>query len=144
MFACDCVTMPTVYLTRIEQFSAAHRLNCGKLSREDNQRLFGKCNNVHGHNYKLEVTIKGPINQDGMVINIEQMKRVIDERVLKLMDHKHIDEDVEYFKNNGVSSTAENIAQFIWLQLCNQWPDDVTLSRIKLHETDKNIVEICD
>ncbi|OTF76644.1 hypothetical protein BLA29_008158 [Euroglyphus maynei] len=136
---------PLVYLTRIEKFSTAHRLLNEKFDDEKNIKTFGKCMNIHGHNYTLEVTIKGPINeQTGMVMNIIDLKQIIMENVLNLLDHKYIDNDVEYFRtdeNKSIISTSENICLFIWQQIVKHLPEPVQLHCIKLHETDKNIVK---
>lgn len=136
---------PLVYLTRIEKFSTAHRLLNEQFDDENNIKTFGKCMNIHGHNYTLEVTIKGPINeQTGMVMNIIDLKQIIMENVLNLLDHKYIDNDVEYFRsdeNKSIISTSENICLFIWQQIVKHLPEPVRLHCIKLHETDKNIVK---
>ena len=138
---------PKVYLTRIESFSASHRLRSKSLTDGQNREIFGKCNNVngHGHNYKLEVTIVGPIDPvTGMVININVLKQLIQTRVMDVLDHKNLDLDVDHFQNKV--SSAENIAQFIFdqLQEHNSFPCEVKLYSVKLHETDKNVVEIKD
>ena len=135
---------PIVYLTRIESFSAAHRLHNKNLADELNQTIFGKCNNPngHGHNYKVEVTVKGPVDEHtGMVININDLKSIINGTIMSVLDHKNIDLDIGFFHENHVISTSENIAVFIWNSLEKRLPDRVQLHCIKLHETDKNIVE---
>lgn len=134
---------PLVYLTRIESFSASHRLHSLKLTPDENLIVFGKCNNPngHGHNYKVEVTILGPVDPiTGMVMNIADLKLLINETIMLNLDHKNIDEDVEYFRENKLTSTAENICIFIWTMLSNKLPDQTKLYSIKLHETEKNIV----
>ncbi|CAF1110863.1 unnamed protein product, partial [Brachionus calyciflorus] len=104
-----------VYLTRVESFSAAHTLNNKNLSVEENKKIFSKCNNCHGHNYKVEITVMGTVDPiTGMVINITILKKFIQE-ILDQLDHKNLDEDVEYFKN--VVSTTENLCIFIWNSL---------------------------
>ncbi|VDP95809.1 unnamed protein product [Trichobilharzia regenti] len=130
------------YLTRVESFSACHRLHSVHLNNEENVEIFQKCNNPmgHGHNYKLEVTIRGPIDQrTGMVINIADLKLILKKNVLDLLDHKNIDEDVEYFKRNNIVSTTENLAVFIWSQLADAIPNKL-LYKVKVWETEKNIV----
>lgn len=103
---------------------------------------FGKCDNLHGHNYKLEVTVKGPVNgQTGMVMNIADMKSLIESSVLSLLDHRNIDQDVAYFRDSAIISTSENVCVFIWKRIAAQLPPLVQLHRIKLHETEKNIVQ---
>lgn len=74
-------------------------------------------------------------------MNIAQLKQILEEHVLGLLDHKNIDVDVDYFRDNMIVSTSENLAVFIWHQIERQLPDNVKLQRVKLFETDKNIVE---
>ena len=101
---------PVVYISRAESFSACHRLHSKELSDEENQTMFGKCNNPngHGHNYKVEVIVRGGVHPiTGMVINLTDLKKYIHEAVMEPMDHKNLDLDVEYFRDTV--STAENI-----------------------------------
>ncbi|KAF0294053.1 6-pyruvoyl tetrahydrobiopterin synthase [Amphibalanus amphitrite] len=132
--------VPIGYITRIQSFSACHRLHSVHLSDEENKKIFGKCNHVngHGHNYRVEVTARGPIHpHTGMVVNISDMKVWIERAIMDVMDHRNIDKDVPYFRETV--STAENIAVFIWESLQPFLPSDVTLFEVKLFETDKNI-----
>lgn len=132
---------PLVYLTRRETFSACHRLHSKDLTDEENRQVFGKCNNPngHGHNYSLEVTVKGrPDPKTGMVINIHDLKAVIEAEVMQTLDHKNVDLDVSWFANKV--STAENIAVFIWKQVVGRLPKGAVLHKVKLWETEKNIV----
>lgn len=137
---------PKVYLTRRETFSASHRLHSIHLSDNDNVQIFSKCNNLngHGHNYILEVTVVGHVDsKTGMVMNITDLKNLIQIYVLDLVDHKHLDLDVEYFRKTNLVSTTENLAVFIWEQLYSKVKEQynhVQLYEIKLHETEKNIV----
>ncbi|XP_049518155.1 6-pyruvoyl tetrahydrobiopterin synthase-like isoform X1 [Dermacentor silvarum] len=92
---------PVASVTRIESFSASHRLHSPCLSDAENAAIFGKCNNPngHGHNYKLEVTVTGPVDKDtGMVINITDLKKYIQSEVMDALDHKNLDKDVPYFE----------------------------------------------
>ena len=87
----------------------------------------------------MEVTVKGPVDhRTGMVINITDLKKYMESTIMKILDHKHIDKDVPYFKS--VVSTTENVAVFIWNSLKDELPDSATLHEVKIHETDKNIV----
>lgn len=132
---------PLVYLTRREIFSACHRLHSKQLSDEENLEIFSKCNNPngHGHNYVVEVTVKGTVDDaTGMVMNITDLKKIIDVSVMKPLDHKNLDKDVPYF--NQVVSTTENVAVFIWLQIKDELPPNVQLDQVKIWETEKNIV----
>lgn len=131
---------PVASVTRIECFSACHRLHSPSLSDKENLDIYGKCNNLngHGHNYRLEVTVRGPVDPvTGMVINISELKRLIQCQVTDVLDHKNIDKDVAYFSN--VVSTTENIAIFAWRRLRESLPAQLDL-RVLLHETDKNVV----
>ncbi|CAN9508879.1 unnamed protein product [Ophioblennius macclurei] len=128
------------YITRVQSFSACHRLHSNHLSAEENEQIFGKCNNPngHGHNYKVELTVRGKIDSvTGMVMNLTDMKKYIEEVIMIPLDHKNLDKDVPYFAN--VVSTTENLAVYIWDNMAKVLPPD-TLYEIKIHETDKNII----
>lgn len=132
---------PVVYLTRVERFSAGHRLHNPSLDAETNTRLYGKCNAFHGHNYRVKVTVKGSVDPvSGMVIDMALLKTIIAETVMRHLDHKSIDQDVDYFKDHNRVSTAENIAVYIWQAIEPRLPPNVALDSIKLHETDNNVV----
>ncbi|XP_056153369.1 6-pyruvoyl tetrahydrobiopterin synthase isoform X2 [Lampris incognitus] len=130
----------TGYITRVQSFSACHRLHSVKLSDEDNKRTFGKCNNPngHGHNYKVEVTVRGSIDRTtGMVMNLTDLKKCIHEVIMIPLDHKHLDKDVPYFAD--VVSTTENLAVYIWDNMVKVLPPNL-LYEVKIYETDNNIV----
>lgn len=128
-------------MTRVEYFCAAHRLFNSNFSKEENEKIFGKCagENGHGHNFKVEVTVCGEVDPTtGMVINLNDLKQIISTRCMCLLDHKNIDKDVDYFRDNGVVSTSENIVVFVWK--CLRPHIDLKLDlEVKLHETCKNI-----
>ncbi|KAJ3607435.1 hypothetical protein NHX12_024486 [Muraenolepis orangiensis] len=131
---------PVAYLTRVQSFSASHRLHSVELSDEENKSVFGKCNNPngHGHNYRAEVTVRGKINRaTGMVINLTDLKSCIEEVIMGPLDHKNLDQDVPYFAN--VVSTTENLAVYIWDNLAKVLPVG-ELYEVKIYETDKNMV----
>lgn len=132
--------MPTVLLTRRVTFCAAHRLHSEALSPEENRRIFAKCNNPHGHghNYVLEVTVRGRIDpKTGMVMNLTDLKQTIEEAILQRVDHKHLNLDVPWFHH--VNPTAENMAVVFWNELVDRLrPNE--LYEIKLYETENNIV----
>ncbi|KAG7491789.1 hypothetical protein MATL_G00007600 [Megalops atlanticus] len=128
------------YITRVQSFSACHRLHSKSLSDEENKRIFGKCNhpNGHGHNYKVEVTVRGKIDRvTGMIMNLTDLKQHMEEAIMIPLDHKNLDKDVPYFAD--VVSTTENLAVYIWDSLAKLLPLN-TLYEVKIHETDKNIV----
>ncbi|KAG7507120.1 6-pyruvoyl tetrahydrobiopterin synthase [Solea senegalensis] len=128
------------YITRVQSFSACHRLHSALLSDEENKEVFGKCNNPHGHghNYKVEVMVRRKIDRvTGMVMNLTDLKRHIEDVIMTPLDHKNLDKDVPYFAT--VVSTTENLAVYIWDNMVKVLPPDA-LYEIKIHETDKNIV----
>lgn len=128
------------YISRIESFSACHRLHSIHLSDEENKQVYGKCNNPngHGHNYKVEVVVRGKIDpKTGMVMNLTDLKKCIEEVIMIPLDHKNLDKDVPYFAS--VVSTTENVAVYIWDNMVKVLPPGL-LYEIKIHETDKNVV----
>ena len=135
---------PTVYLTRRETLSACHRLHSRHLSADDNVKIFGKCNHVHGHghNYTVEVTVTGEVDPiTGMVMNLTDLKKVIHVAIMDPLDHKNIDLDVEEFTDGEKVSTTENLAVYMWKRVENELKGQRTnLYEIKVWETDKNIV----
>lgn len=136
--------MPLAYVTNIQSFCAAHRLNTEELSIEENKRIYGKCNNInsHGHNYRLETTVVGEIDPVlGYAINFRELKGCILE-VIEPLDHKRIDMDIDYFKQKNMVATAENMAVYIWDELKKLLPSSVALHKVRLYETDKNYVDI--
>ena len=131
-----------VYLTRIEHFNAAHKLYNPSWSREKNEEVFGKCanENWHGHNYELYVTIKGEINaQTGFLFDAKKLSLLIKEHVLDKLDHKNLNVDVPFLKDQLCST--ENVAKAIWNELILFLPVEATLHCIKLYETPRIFVE---
>ncbi len=107
-----------IYLTRKCEFSASHYYHNPELSPEDNRRLFGKCNNPngHGHNYTLEVTVKGDINpRSGFVVDLKDLKEILAREVLDAMDHRFLNKEVPEFATQ--IPTTENIAIAVWKRL---------------------------
>ena len=130
--------MPIVYLTRKSIFCASHRLHCPELSDLENQQVFGKCNlpNGHGHNYVLKVTIRGrPDPRTGILMNMSELKRIIEESILDRMDHKHLNLDVPEFSE--VNPTAENLVVVIWAILSKKLNGNL-LHEVTVHETENN------
>lgn len=129
-----------VYVTRVYDFSAAHRLHSEQMSDEENERIFGKCNRPggHGHNYVVEVTVKGAVDPDtGFAYPVDRLDRLVDEHVLQPMDHRNLNTDVPQFQ--GVIPTSENLAVVIWNALRPGVGD--ALHGIKVHETARNVFE---
>jgi 6-pyruvoyltetrahydropterin/6-carboxytetrahydropterin synthase len=137
-----------VSLTRRYRFSASHRLHAPELSEGENQRVFGKCNNPfgHGHNYELEVTVRGEVNADtGLVVGLEQLDGYVAAEVLRRLENKNMNLDVPEFRN--LVPTTENLALLIGQFLREKWaigfgPGGPALVRIYLQETARNGFEL--
>jgi 6-pyruvoyltetrahydropterin/6-carboxytetrahydropterin synthase len=132
-----------IYLTRRERFCAAHRMFREDWTDEINRDVFGKCSNPnwHGHNYVLWVTIKGePSQENGLVLNVNILKQIINEKVISKLDHKNINLEVDFMK--GKIATTENIAIGIWNELKGTIEKSgAMLHCIKVEETENNSIE---
>ena len=128
-----------VRLSQKFEFSATHRLHNAGLSDTENQRIYGKCNNPHGHghNYTLEVTVRGtPDPRTGMVLNLTDLKQAINQHIIDEVDHKHLNYDVPWLE--GCVPTTEVLAIKFWERLERALPKGM-LYEVKLHETENNI-----
>ena len=123
------------YLTRRYLFSASHRLHSDEMSDEENTATYGKCNNPngHGHNYTLEVTVKGEVNpRSGFVVDLKQLKEILHREVLDAFDHRFLNKEVpEFF---ATIPTTENIAIAIWQRLAPKL-QTAQLHRVRVYET---------
>ena len=131
--------MEKVAVIRKEHFNAAHRQHNPNWSDEKNISFYGKCNNpnYHGHNYDLEVTVIGEVDQEsGYLIDMKTLSDLIKAEILDKFDHKNLNLDVEDFKD--LNTTAENIIKVIYNKLRNKVEDKSEL-KSKLYETGRNI-----
>src|SRR5438876_8206983 len=108
-----------VYLTRKAEFSASHYYHNPHFTPEENQRIFGKCNNPHGHghNYTLEVTVKGDVDErSGFVVDLKELNEIMNREVIEAFDHRFLNTEVEELKDR--IPTTENLAITIcvWLK----------------------------
>ena len=129
-------------LTKTFGFSAAHRLHSPALSDEENQAVFGKCNNPHGHghNYELEVTVQGEIDpRTGMIMDLGLLMQIVHAEVIERFDHKHLNQDTREFQ--ALNPTGENIVKVIWDLLKPKL--GARLIRVGLWETPKNFFAYC-
>ena len=125
-----------VYLTRKVEFSASHHYHNPAFTAEENQRVFGKCNNPHGHghNYTLEVTVKGEADSTtGFVVDLKELKDIMNREVVDAMDHRYLNHEVPEFKSE--IPTTENIAIAIWKRLEGKL-HIAKLHRVRLYEMD--------
>lgn len=128
-------------ITRIYEFAASHRLHAPTLSTEENEALFGKCNNVagHGHNYVLEVTVAGePDPQTGMIVGLEKLDQTVHQEVVDRYDHRNLNVDLPEF--HGKNPTSEVVAIQIFETLRAAMPE--LLVRVRLHETARSVFEV--
>jgi 6-pyruvoyltetrahydropterin/6-carboxytetrahydropterin synthase len=133
--------MPTVTITRRLRFNAAHRVHNPELSEEENQKLFGKCNNPnwHGHNYTLEVSVKGPIDpKTGYVMDLAAIRDAVTREVIDKVDHRNFNLDVEFMQ--GIIPTTENIVVEFW-RVIDPLIRPARLARLRLWETENHYVE---
>lgn len=133
--------MPSVIITRILRFNAAHRVHNPALSESENLRLFGKCNNPnwHGHNYTLEVSVKGAVDpMTGYVVDLGELRDVVEREVIDKTDHRNFNIDVPYMQ--GIIPTTENIVLAMW-NIIAPAVLPATLVRLRLWETENNYAE---
>ena len=107
-----------IYLTRKSEFSASHYYYNPDFTPEENQRIFGKCAslNGHGHNYTLEVTVRGDVDpRTGFVVDLKELKEILNREVLEALDHRHLNKEVPEFAT--AIPTTENLAIAIWQRL---------------------------
>jgi len=129
-----------ISLGRRYHFAASHRLHTTKLSEEENNRVFGKCNNPygHGHNYTLEVRFSGPVDHaTGMIANIADLDAFVNERVIEPFDHRSLQDEVPAFRH--AVPTTENLCVEIFQRL-KTFPV-ATLEAVRVEETSNNSFE---
>ena len=132
--------MNTITITRRFTFCASHRLHSKHMSDARNVEIYNKCNNKngHGHNYVLNISLKGTVDPiTGMLINFSELDKIVQHSVIDIFDHKNLDLDTPYFDESP--STSENIAIVIWNILAKTKLLKLMYS-IELIETEKNRV----
>jgi 6-pyruvoyltetrahydropterin/6-carboxytetrahydropterin synthase len=120
-------------------FEAAHRLHNPAKPDDWNCRVYGKCNNPHGHghNYVLEVSVEGvPDPETGYLIDMKDLKDLIRRTVVADVDHRHLNLEVEWLA--GIIPTSENLARVFFERIEPELPDGVRLAAVTLHETERN------
>lgn len=133
----------SMLLTRKIEFSASHSCRNPRLSEAENQALYGADANPygHGHNYVLEVTLEGAADPvTGMVVDLKDVKAILEREVVEPMDHRHLNREVPPFDN--VVPTTENLAVEIWRRLQPSFAEGpARLRNIRLYETEDLFVE---
>jgi 6-pyruvoyltetrahydropterin/6-carboxytetrahydropterin synthase len=131
----------TLVVTRRLRFNAAHRVHNPSLSDSENVDLFGKCNNPnwHGHNYILEVSVRGEIDpRTGYVIDLAKLRDLVERELVSKIDHKNLNLDVPFMA--GTNPTTENLVVACWDILAPRVHPGA-LVRLRLWETENNYVE---
>jgi len=129
-----------IELGRRYRFSASHRLHSERLSEVENRRVYGKCNNPHGHghNYVVEVRVSGSADPaTGMIANIEDLDGFVEREVIEPFDHKLLNEEVAAFRESV--PTTENLCKEIYRRL-KEFPK-ARLERVRVEETSNNAFE---
>jgi 6-pyruvoyltetrahydropterin/6-carboxytetrahydropterin synthase len=133
-----------IYITRKEHFNAAHRMYREEWSEEKNAEVFGKCANPnwHGHNYNLFVTVKGEVTHaTGYLIDLKDLKVIINEYVIEKLDHMNINKDVPFMAGKMASTELLCIEIFNQLKAPIEKHEGVFLHSVKLYETENNSAE---
>ncbi|HLU26729.1 MAG TPA: 6-carboxytetrahydropterin synthase [Longimicrobiales bacterium] len=136
--------MRTAFLTRKVRFSAAHRYHRPEWSDAENRRVFGECNypHGHGHNYLLEVTVRGEIDPEtGFSVDLAALDALLEREVVRRFDHRHLNYADEAFAFGRLVPTCENILAVLWPRLAAGLPPGVTLQRLRLHEDETFFVD---
>jgi 6-pyruvoyltetrahydropterin/6-carboxytetrahydropterin synthase len=137
-----------IRVTRKYRFSASHRLHAPGLSDAENRALYGKCNNPfgHGHNYELEVSIRGPLEErSGRAVDVGLLDELVARLVLEPFEHRNLNEEVEAFRT--AVPTSENLGREVASRLQQNWraafPGEwPRLEKISIAETSRNIFEV--
>ena len=131
--AVDCEDTKMIYFSERFEFAAMHKLWNDDFSDSHNFEVFGKCANPtgHGHNYIIEVTVKMPRGEEFCISDFE---KTVDDKLIKLIDHKNLNADVAYFER--ANPTVENIAVFAWERIAGKF-SDIKLHCVTVWETDK-------
>ena len=135
-----------IYIVRKEHFNAAHKLYNPEWSKDKNMSEFGVCSNEnwHGHNYEIEVTVKGKINpESGMLVNLKDLSKIMKEEIIDKVDHKNLNLDVPFLE--GIITTTENVTIKFWeildAKIKSLDNSECRLHKIRVYETPRNFVE---
>ena len=125
--------MSNPIITKKYHFCASHKYGNADWSEEKNLEVFGKDYNTHGHNYILEVSVTGPIDQgSGWLVDLKKLGQIVKKYVVNVLDHSQIEEDIEWFK--GKQPSSENILVWAWNEIASRL-ERGTLHRLRLVET---------
>ncbi|MBN1515036.1 6-carboxytetrahydropterin synthase [Candidatus Sumerlaeota bacterium] len=124
-----------IEITRRAYFSASHRLHSPQLPDDQNCELYGCCNALHGHNYWVDVTLRGEVDpRTGMVMNLDHLNALIQREIISQVDHRNLN-DVPMLK--GRITTAETLAVQFWNALAPHLAEGL-LCEVRVYETPEN------
>jgi 6-pyruvoyltetrahydropterin/6-carboxytetrahydropterin synthase len=132
----------TVFITRQVHFNSAHRLHNPAKSQAWNVQQYGLCTNPHwhGHNYVLEVTVRGePDPATGYILDLGELKKILHRAVVDQCDHRNLNTDVSFLR--GVIPTTENLVIAFWNQIAPHLPTAAKLHCVRLYETPRNFAD---
>jgi 6-pyruvoyltetrahydropterin/6-carboxytetrahydropterin synthase len=132
----------TVFITRQVHFNSAHRLHNPTKSQKWNEAQYGLCTNPHwhGHNYVLEVTVRGQPDPDtGYIVDLGELKRILHRAVVDKCDHRNLNTDVDFLR--GVIPSTENLVIAFWQQIERHIKLPARLHAVRLYETPRNFAE---
>ncbi|MDP6401649.1 MAG: 6-carboxytetrahydropterin synthase [Candidatus Marinimicrobia bacterium] len=125
--------MSNPIITKKYHFCASHKYGNAEWSEEKNLEVFGKDYNTHGHNYILEVSVTGPIDQgSGWLVDLKKLGQIVKKNVVNILDHSQIEEDIEWFK--GRQPSSENILIWAWGEIAPRLEQGI-IHRLRLVET---------
>ena len=130
-----------ISIIRSGHFNAAHRLYVPQWTEERNDEVFGRCANpnFHGHNYDFEIKVSGEVDPvTGMLMNLKDLKDIIEEHVEDKFDHRNLNTDIPEFQT--MTTTAENLCYLIWKIMREHLADELDI-HVRLWETARNSVE---
>ena len=132
----------TVFITRQVHFNSAHRLQNPSKSLAWNQKQYGLCTNPHwhGHNYVLEVTVRGrPDPETGYIIDLGALKKILQRAVVDPCDHRNLNSDVPFLR--GLIPSTENLVIAFWNEIAPHLPPPAKLHQVRLYETPRNFAD---
>ena len=127
--------MATVFLTRIVEFDASHRIARADWTADENARKFGKAAQDHAHHYQVRVTVKGPLAAgDGGVVNLQALDALLDQEITARFAGRNINQDLPEFAAGGRLATGEALAVYVWERIAAGLPSGVTLHAVRVQE----------
>jgi len=127
--------MPIVYLTRIVEFDASHRIARADQTADENARQFGKAAQDHAHRYQVRVTVKGPLAAGtGGIVNLQALDALLEREITGRFAGRHLNRDIAEFAAGGRLATGEALAVYVWERVAAAMPPGVTLHAVRVQE----------